>query len=73
MKKIKQTAFFAGVAAIAVAASLAIGAGSARSEETSLAELKKDIAALAAGQQTILQQLAEIRTELNIVKIRCSS
>ena len=41
MKKIKQTAFFAAVAAIVVSVSLAIDAGGARSEETSLADLKK--------------------------------
>lgn len=63
-------------ATVLLAAGLIAGLGlatSALSDETEYSQLKKDIAKLMQGQQTILDELKAIREELHIVKIRCSS
>ncbi|MBP9732752.1 MAG: hypothetical protein KBD07_00065 [Candidatus Omnitrophica bacterium] len=42
------------------------------SQETDLSSLKKEIAKLIQGQQTILAELKSIKDELYIIKIRSS-
>ena len=42
------------------------------SQDTDLSSLKKEIAKLAQGQQTILAELKSIKDELYIIKIRSS-
>ena len=69
----KKTLILASVASVAAVLTLAAGAGAARSEGDELARIQKDIASLVEGQKTILRELSNIREELNIVKIRCSS
>lgn len=42
------------------------------SQDTDLSSLKKEIAKLVQGQQTILAELEGIKNELHIIKIRAS-
>lgn len=60
-----------GLAAVIAAASATVRAADVA--DADLAQIKKDIGKLLGNQTLILQELKDIRAELDVVRIRCSS
>ncbi len=66
----------AGWLLLVLAAAAAVGTASVRAADVpdaELAQIKKDIGTLIKSQADIAQQLKDIREQLDIVRIRCSS
>jgi hypothetical protein len=66
----KRLGFFLCAAAIAAVSVTAMTAHTAFSDDNEIAGLKKDIQKILLGQAEILKEIAALREDINIVKIR---